>query len=261
MPFSPPPGFDGMILHTQQLGAGQPLVLLHGLFGRARNFVHVARVLAARWTVLMMDSRNHGGSPHGAGMGYDVQAADVAETLTHLGFDKATVLGHSMGGKTAMALALLQPERISRLIVIDMAPIAYPHTAAQVVAAMLAIKLRPGLTRAEVDEALVKTVPQPGVRTHLLENLEFEPVPRWRAGLAEIAADVTGIRGWPEALQGRQWGGPARFVRAAQSLYIGPAGRAAILAAFPAAEFVSVPDSGHWVHVDAPAGFVAATGL
>src|SRR5690348_4699261 len=116
-----------MILNAIEAGAGPPVILLHGLFGQARNFGSVQRALAPHYRVVAMDMRNHGDSPHAADMRYTTQAEDVRETLDALGIERAAIIGHSMGGKAAMALSLRWPDRVGRLLVSDIAPVPYDH--------------------------------------------------------------------------------------------------------------------------------------
>ena len=144
-----------MLLNTVESGAGGALVVLHGLFGAARNWGAIARRLSARHRVLAMDLRNHGASPRSGAMDYPGMAADVAETVEAAGAAPAAVLGHSMGGKTAMVLALTRPELVTRLLVADIAPVPYPPRQARIVNAMRAVPLRPGLGRREADAALL----------------------------------------------------------------------------------------------------------
>jgi len=242
-----------MRLNHIDTGSGPPVVLLHGLFGSARNFGTVQRALAASFRVIAMDARNHGGSPHATGMRYATLAADVVETLDAIGVARAAVLGHSMGGKTAMTLAIMAPERVGRLLVADIAPVPYRHENESVAGAMRAISLHPGLTRAEAEAALADTVPVPAVRTFLIQNLRFGAQPEWRIGLDEIAAALPDLEGWetPSGI----WSGPTLFVSGAQSDYVLPEYRPAIRARFPTARFVSVKNAGHWLHADNPAGF------
>jgi pimeloyl-ACP methyl ester carboxylesterase len=244
-----------MILKAVEAGAGPVVVLLHGLFGAARNFGAVQRALAPRFRVIALDMPNHGASPHRADMRYPIQAADVLETLRHLDALPAAVIGHSMGGKAAMALALAHPDAVARLLVSDIAPVVYQHGNASIAAALQAIPLRPGLTRAEADAALAGVVEDRTLRPFLLQNLQFGATPGWRIGLDEIAAAVPDLEGW-EDLPG-SYDGPALFVTGAQSDYVRTEDRPAIRALFPAARFVAVKNAGHWVHADNPAGFLS----
>jgi esterase len=244
-----------MLLNCIDSGTGAPVVLLHGLFGAARNFGTVQRALSPLFRVVAMDARNHGASPHEAGMRYPMLAADVLETMDQLGIARAAVIGHSMGGKTAMTLAVMAPERVGRLLVADIAPVPYQHSNASVVSALQAIPLHAGLSRAEAEAALEDAVPEAAVRTFLVQNLQLGPQPRWRIGLDEIAAAIPDLEGW-ETPDGR-FSGPTLFVSGAQSDYVLPEHRPAIRALFPASRFVSVKHAGHWVHADNPAGFLA----
>ena len=247
-----------MILHAIEAGEGPPLVLLHGLFGRAQNFGTFARQWSANHRVLALDLRNHGGSPHEAGMSYAVMAEDVLETLSAAGALPANVLGHSMGGKVAMMLALSHPAAVSRLLVADIAPVAYAHHNREVAKAMLALDLRPGLTRAEAMEALAGAVPELAVRGFLLQNLSFGQAPQWRIGLEQIAAGIADIEGWPEVGPDRVYDGLTLFLGGSRSDYIPAAGEAAIRRYFPEARVAMIEDAGHWLHADQPVAFAAA---
>lgn len=246
-----------MILNAVEAGddLGPPLVLLHGLFGAARNFGAVQRALSARRRVIALDLRNHGDSPHATEMSYAVMAADVMETLAAKGVLPCVLLGHSMGGKCAMTLALARPDAVAALIVSDIAPVAYPPTFEVFAAAMRAVILADGLTRAEAGIALAGVVPDAGVRAFLLQNLRLGR-PSWRIGLDEIAAALPEIGGWSAPMDGL-YEGPAVFIAGARSDYIRPEHRGPIRALFPAARFVTIKDAGHWVHADSPSGFVS----
>ena len=246
-----------MILNATEAGSGPPVVLLHGLFGAGRNFGAIQRALAPRFRVIALDMRNHGESPHAADMRYPTQAEDVHETLAALGVARAAVIGHSMGGKAAMALALRYPAVVGRLMVSDIAPVVYQHANGRLVAAMQAIPLTPALTRRDADAALVGVEGRPDVRAFLLQNLRFGEAPRWRIGLAEIGAAVPDLEGWVD-LPGT-YDGPTVFVTGAQSDYVLAQHRATIRALFPSARFVAVKNAGHWVHADNPSGFLSVT--
>jgi esterase len=244
-----------VILNALQSGDGPPVALLHGLFGAGRNFGFVQRALSARFRVIALDMRNHGASPHASDMRYATQAADVLETLHALGALPAAVIGHSMGGKAAMAAALGNPDAVGRLLVSDIAPVAYRHGNAGIAAALQALPLSPALTRAQADAAISPAVPDGSIRAFLLQNLRFGSSPGWRFGLAEIAAAIPDLEGWVP-LAGR-YEGPALFVRGALSDYVRDEDRPAIRALFPKARFVTVKNASHWVHADNPAGFLS----
>ncbi len=247
-----------MRLHTLEAGQGPPLVLLHGLFGSARNWGAVQKALASDYRVVALDLRNHGASPHAPAMDYAAQAADIAETLATLGIERAVVLGHSMGGKAAMMLALTRPELIERLIIADIAPRPYPPALRAVVAAMQALPLHAGLTRQEADQALRHAVPEAPIRSFLLQNLRFEAAPpSWRIGLAEIAAAMPEIEDFAPP-PGAQFEGSALAMAGALSPYIRTEDHAAFRALFPRISFASIPRAGHWLHAENPQGFSAA---
>lgn len=245
-----------MILHSVSRGEGPVLVLLHGLFGQSGNFGAVQRRLAAGGRrVFALDLRNHGASPHARGMDYRTMAEDVRETLDALGVLPCAVLGHSMGGKTAMALALAHPDAVTRLCVADIAPVRYrPHLVTYAVA-MRDLALRPGMTRAEADAALAPVVEDEGERTFLLSNLLLGAQPRWRIGLDQIIAGMDDIQDWP--VEAGAYTGPTLFLAGARSRYVRPEHRPAIAALFPAAKVVTLKNAGHWLHADDPEGFLA----
>lgn len=242
-----------VILQGDEAGQGYPVVLLHGLFGAAANLGLLQRRLAPHHRCLALDLRNHGASPHVDGMDYAAMAADVAETLVARGAWPAALMGHSMGGKVAMRLALERPDLVTRLLVSDIAPKRYVPHFRSYAAAMLAMP--PGLARAEADASLAEAVPDRAVRSFLLRNYRGTANPPWRIGLAQIAAGLPQIEGWDDP--GRRYEGPALFAAGALSDYIGPEDRAAIRTAFPAARFASVKNAGHWVHADNPEGFIS----
>ena len=246
-----------MILRAIEMGRGDPpLVLLHGLFGSARNFGLVQREFASKRRTIALDLRNHGASPHGADTRYATLATDVIETLEHLSALPAVVLGHSMGGKTAMQLALNQPDAVKRLIVADIAPVIYPPHHAEVAKAMAAIPLTPGMTRAGADAALAPAVPDTAMRAFLLQNLQLGAHPTWRTGLHEIIEGFADISAW-DAPPDARYDGPTLFIAGATSNYMKPEHRPIIRALFPAARFVTLKNAGHWLHADNPSGFIA----
>ncbi len=246
-----------MRLTVTELGEGPPVALLHGLLGAGQNFGAVQKALAARGRrVLALDLRNHGSSPHAPTMSYPEMAADVAETLRAAGAWPAAVVGHSMGGKTAMALALAHGEGVERLLVADIAPVSYGTPLfTRYVEAMRAIPLRSGLTRREADAALVPAVPEAALRGFLLQNLLFqEDPPRWRVNLPAIAAQMEVLGGWPDP-PGR-YDGPVLVLAGDRSNYVRPESRAAFRRLFPAVRFASI-SAGHWVHAENPVDFLA----
>jgi pimeloyl-ACP methyl ester carboxylesterase len=244
-----------MILNAIQAGEGPPVALLHGLFGAARNFGSIQRTLAQRFRVIALDMPNHGDSPHRPDMRYSTQADDVRETLHALGIEQAAVIGHSMGGKVAMELALRWPTVAGRLLVADIAPVVYEHGNRAIAAAMAAIPLTGSLTRHEADAALTDAVPRPDIRSFLLQNLRFGANPHWRIGLEEIASAISDLEGWNDPPG--SYPSPSLFVTGARSDYVLPEHRPIIRRWFPTARFVTIKDAGHWVHADNQAGFLS----
>ena len=249
-----------MRLHTVRMGQApgrSPVVLLHGLFGAATNWGRVQRALAATHDVLAMDARNHGASGHDPDTSYGSMAEDVAETLAAEGVGAASVIGHSMGGKTAMRLALAHPALVSRLLVADVAPVIYPSHFGAMVAAMRAIPLHSGLTRADAQAALADAAPDPVIQGFLLQNLRFGETPAWRIGLDEIAAGLGGIESWGSS---GTYEGSVLVLRGERSDYVLPEHRPLFRALFPRARFATLRDAGHWLHADAPEAFIATVG-
>ncbi len=244
-----------MILAGHEMGKGKPVILLHGLFGSSRNFGVVQRRLAARFRVIALDLRNHGESPHIMGMDYPAMAADVLETLQTRDIGSARLIGHSMGGKIAMATALAAPDAVEMLVVVDISPVRYRSSFHAYVEAMRSVPLAPGLTRAAAAEYLATAVPERATRNFLLQNLGLGQAPAWRIGLKEIADALPSIEGW--AVPERRYGGPTVFVAGERSSYIRLEHRPVIRAHFPAARFATVKSTGHWVHAENPEGFLA----
>lgn len=227
-----------------------PLLIVHGLFGSARNWGVIARALARDRRVTAVDMRNHGESPRAETQGYAEMSADLAEVAATLG-RPVDVVGHSMGGKAAMQLALTRGDLVGRLVVADIAPVAYGHSQGHLVEAMEALDLDGLSTRAEADRRLAAAVPDPGVRAFLLQSLDLRAhPPRWRLNLPVLRAEMDRITGWP-GTQGR-FDHPTLFLTGGQSDYVRPEHRPAIKALFPRARFARIPAAGHWLHADAP---------
>jgi pimeloyl-ACP methyl ester carboxylesterase len=245
-----------MILNSIVHGEGKPVVLLHGLFGAARNLGVITRGLSGA-RVISLDLRNHGESPHGP-MDFATMAADVAETMHSLGVPQACLVGHSLGGKTAMALALTRPQTVERLVVMDIAPVSYDHDYDEYVAAMRAIELHPGLARHEADAALARVVEAPPMRAFLLNNLVLGAAPHWRIGLEEIAASMPELLRWDDPPGMQPYTGPTLFLRGGESHYVRPEADAVIARLFPNAVLETVAGASHWLHADKPQQVIAS---
>ncbi len=247
-------------LHYQELGdAPQALVLLHGLFGSSANWLGMARSLATDWRVVVPDLRNHGRSFHDPDVSYPALAGDVVALLDRLDIAQAALVGHSMGAKAAMWLALTAPDRVARLVSVDSAPTGYSSGFAAILRGLTAVDLGGLPNRAAADAALATQVPDPRVRDYLLQNLvKHDGAWRWRANLAALAGGVDTITGWPAPPEGARYLGPTLFLHGGESNYVRPDHEPGIRALFPYARFRSVPGAGHWVYADRPTEFLAA---
>ena len=231
-----------------------PLVIAHGLYGSGRNWGVIARRLADVRDVVVVDMRNHGLSPRQPVHGYPEMAADLAEVIASLG-GRVDLLGHSMGGKAAMQLALTDGAGIRRLVVADIAPVAYTHDQSHHAQAMRALDLTDLGSRGEADRRLAETIEDASLRAFFLQSLDFkaEGGPQWRLNLDVLEAEMPKIVGWP-GTQGR-FDGPALFLTGANSPYVRAEHRDTIRALFPAARFAKIPDTGHWLHAEKPREF------
>jgi pimeloyl-ACP methyl ester carboxylesterase len=247
-----------MILNSIEQGEGPALVLLHGLFGTARNLGAVARGLSTQARVVSLDLRNHGDSPHAPAMDYPAMAADIAETMDAKGISSAPVVGHSMGGKVAMTLALTQPRRVEKLVVMDIAPITYTHDYTGYVEAMQAIPLDNQINRKAANESLAAAIPDAALRVFLLSNLVLGGDPHWRFGLNEIGGAVPTLLGWTDPAGGRAYNGPALFLRGGRSDYLTPDSYQRIGALFPGANIQTIEQAAHWLHAEQPQAVIAA---
>ena len=245
-----------MQLHFNESGQGRAVVLLHGLFGSADNWHPIAVRLADRFHVFAVDHRNHGQSPHSAEMDYPMMAADVDRFLAGHGLDSAMVIGHSMGGKTAMQLALHFPHRVDKLVVADMAPRAYAAAHDLIFAALLALDLAKFQTRTQIEGILAPDIPNLVLRRFLLKNLGRSPEGKyfWKINLRDIAANYWRLR---EPVAGEApFAKPVLFIRGGQSNYIRPEDELLIREWFPAAQIRTIAEAGHWLHADAPEEFL-----
>ncbi len=245
-----------MPLHFRQLGHGEPLVLLHGLFGSGDNWLGVAPRLAEKFQVLIPDLRNHGQSPHRAEMDYPLMAADVEEFLTEQNVEKVFIVGHSMGGKVAMQFALNFPARVQKLVVVDMAPRAYAPAHEEILAALLALDLARFQSRPQIEEALVSGIPSLGLRRFLLKNLGRDDRGHfvWKMNVRGVAENYSRLG---EVLSPRRpFAKPALFIRGGKSDYVNAGDEVEIRKLFPAAQIRAIPSANHWVHADAPQEFV-----
>jgi pimeloyl-ACP methyl ester carboxylesterase len=242
-------------LAYRSYGAGEPLIVLHGLFGSARNWHSIAQALGERWRVYTLDLRNHGASGWSDDASYPALAADLEAFLETHAPAGALVVGHSMGGKAAMALALSHPELVRALAVLDMAPVEYRHGGGHLeyIEAMRGMDLQAVRRRADADQALAAVVPEPGIRQFLLQNLVSEEGAfSWRINLEALAAAMPQIMGFPAPLLSRSYQGPTLFLHGGRSEYLLPEHHPLIRRLFPAATIRALPGAGHWLHAEQP---------
>jgi pimeloyl-ACP methyl ester carboxylesterase len=249
---------DSVELAVQRYGeAGASVLVLHGLLGSGRNWTTVAKRLSQKHRVETLDLRNHGGSPWADGMSYPLMAADVRAHIERTALGPVTVVGHSMGGKTAMRLALEAPSLVERLVVVDIAPVEYDHSTGEYVEALRRLELSGLSSRNEVDAILADDVPEPGIRAFLLQNLlREEDGFRWRANLDVLADAMPDLMTFPTRDYDR-FSGKALFLAGANSDYVRPDHRDAIKTLFPSADIRMIADAGHWVHAEQPTAFLA----
>ena len=247
-----------MELHFTTLGAGEPLLLLHGLLGSHQNLLPAGRRFAERFKVFAIDQRNHGLSPHHDEMNYAVMADDIARFMDQQGIEFTHVLGHSMGGKTAIQFALHHADRVRKLIVVDMAPKAYGPRFAKLLGTLRKLRLEDFKTRQEVEAALAPDITEISLRQFLLKNLmpAVHGGYRWRIHLEGIADNYDHLR---QAIHAEHpFTGEALFLLGGNSDYVTEADRPTIKRLFPQAKFESIPGAGHWVHAEKHAEFAEA---
>lgn len=239
---------------AESLATEQPLIILHGLFGSSINWRSFAKNLCERRRVFTLDLRNHGASPHAHRMDYDLMAADVRAFMDKQGFQTAAWLGHSMGGKVAMRAALSTPERVSRLVVADIAPVVYQRDFTELLGTLLAIDLD-GLTgREEANTELARTIPEQGLRDFLLQNLKRRDGSFfWQVNLQAIQDNLEHILGFPVDDESQHYRGETLFLRGERSDYILTEHEPAMRRLFPKLRMETVSGAGHWLHAEQPA--------
>jgi pimeloyl-ACP methyl ester carboxylesterase len=263
---------EGLAVRT--LGAAGPwVVFVHGLFGQGKNWTTIGKGLSDTHRVALVDLPNHGHSPWTDRVDYLDMVELLATELEQLG-EPVTLVGHSMGGKVAMQLALRRPELLRALVVVDIAPVEYPVSGgrtddpdeeaspfAAFIDAMQRLDLGSLTNRGEADEALQADVPSRMVRSFLLQSLVREGLGadggwRWRLNLDLLARDLGELRGFPEPPPGASFDGPVLWIAGANSTYVLPEDRPRMDALFPATRLVRIKDAGHWVHSEQPDVFL-----
>jgi len=234
-----------------------PIVLLHGFLGSSTNWHSVARKLSDRHHVLAPDLRNHGQSPHAKAMTYAAMADDLAALLNEHALDEVILVGHSMGGKLAMEYALRHPDRVEKLVVVDIAPVRYRHGFDDVFKALRAVDLEGIENRRDADAMMQAHLDTEGLRQFLLQNLVKQDAGwAWRIDLDILASAVPDIQAAPPSLDGGRFEGPSLFVNGALSDYVSEAFKPVIRRHFPQATLEAIAGAGHWVYAEQPARFL-----
>ncbi len=250
----------GLQMHADISGSGETaVVLLHGLFGSGSNLMSLGRYLEPAYEVVRMDLRNHGKSAHRDTMDIPQMAEDLRVTLDALEIDQCCLFGHSLGGKVAMQFAIRHPQRCSKLVVADIAPVRYGRGHDAIIEALLALDLRSLRNREHADEQLREAVPEIAVRQFLLKNLARDGQGgwMWRMNLAAIADCYDNLRDAPDS---DVYSGPTLFIRGGASRYIVDENRVPIMKQFPDCRLETIEDAGHWLHAEKPQQFNGLVG-
>ena len=240
-----------MKLNAKTLGAGQPLVILHGVFGSADNWLTLGKRFAEDFEVHLLDQRNHGDSAHSEEFTYPAMAADLAEYLESNNLENPILVGHSMGGKVVMEFAMRYPEAFKKMVVVDIAPRSYPVHHGTILDGLSSIDLQAIKSRGEADKQLAKYIPELGVRQFLLKNLARDPEQgfSWKINLPVIKRDIEKIG---VEIVGTPNQKPTLFIRGAQSKYVQDKDLPHIAQLFPNSTVETIDPAGHWVHAEQP---------
>lgn len=247
-----------MKLAYRTIGEGQPLVILHGLFGSGDNWLTISKILSDRHQIFLIDQRNHGRSPHSEEWNYEAMTADLYEFLQEHNLQNPILIGHSMGGKTVMQFAIQYPNVAKKIVVVDIAPKPYPPHHQDVLAGLHAVDLANIKSRNEAEAAMATAIKEADVRQFLLKNLYRDDNGQfaWRINLPLMTQKIEEIgvaQSSPSPVQT-----PALFVRGALSRYIKDADLELIKHLFPNSELKTIENAGHWVQAEKPAEFVQA---
>ena len=244
-----------MELYYRELGQGQPIVMLHGIFGSSDNWLTQSRLFSSNYKTYAVDLRNHGQSPHDDVFDYPAMVGDLEKFMEEKGINDPVLIGHSMGGKVVMNFAVAHPGKVQKLIVVDIAPKPYDMENYVVLKGLNAIEIDRVTTRQEADEQLARFVDEADVRQFLLKNLQRKPEGgfRWKLNLPAITANIARI-GLSLQFEGK-YDKPTLFVRGSRSNYIKDHDFDRIRAIFPTAEIETL-DAGHWVPAEKPTEFV-----
>ena len=240
-----------MELNFKKLGTGKPLIILHGLFGSADNWFSISKELKDNFTLYLIDQRNHGDSPQSDDWNYQVMVEDLKEIMDNEGLEKAFLMGHSMGGKTAMNFALKYPDKVEKLIVADIAPRYYAVHHQRILEGLNSLDLEAIGSRKEADDQLAEYVPNLGERQFLLKSLgRGSDGFQWKINLAVITQKINEVG---QALpDGKSYSGPTLFLAGSNSSYIQQSDLDDIDRFFPNNTVEFIADAGHWLHAEQP---------
>lgn len=243
-----------MELFFRHYGAGQPLIILHGLLGMSDNWVTIAKRLAEKYSVYIPDLRNHGQSPHSIDFSYELMVDDLLEFIENNHIQDPVIAGHSMGGKVAMLFAVNHPDLLKALIVVDISPVAYDNHDFNfgIVSAMMSVDLIAVNSREEVSEVLQRSIPNEVTRLFVMKNLHRKAAHQfeWRINLNAISENLPKMVGSIES--DKIYSKPTLFIRGSESDYIDETQFPVIKKMFPDSEITTIEGSGHWVHADKP---------
>ena len=242
-----------------QIVHGEPtaqpaLLIVHGLYGSGRNWGVIAKRLSDERQVIAVDQRNHGHSPWHDSHSYEDMAEDLAAVIRAHG-SAMDVLGHSMGGKAAMVLALKYPDLVNRLIVADIAPVSYQHSQVQYIDAMQSVDLSTVVKRSDAEAQLRAVIDDPILPTFFTQSLDI-PGKAWRLNLNVLRAEMSKVLSFPDVAG--QFAGKTLFLAGALSEYVKREDRDRTKGFFPTAQFAKIPGAGHWLHAEKPREFEAA---
>jgi esterase len=234
-------------------GNGETIIILHGLFGSSRNWQGIAKKFSGEYRVITVDLRNHGQSGSSESMTYPEMADDIYSLMSWLSIDSTILIGHSMGGKVAMMTALNYQMQVSKLIVLDIAPVNYGHRYEKIFTAMNRLPLDKITGRNEAEVILNKSINDDGLTQFLLQNLtRSDSGFQWRINLATIEGNIELINSFPGNLDGLTWSKPAMFLGGQDSMFLQAEYNQDILKLFPAAEINLIENTGHMLHIEQP---------
>lgn len=246
------------LLNYKSFGEGETLIILHGLFGALNNWVTLGKKYARYYQVFLVDQRNHGQSFHDNTFSYEVMSEDLYQFMRQMNINKTHLIGHSMGGKTAMEFATKYPEKVSKLIVADMGPKSYPVNHAAIIKALYTVRLESLTSRKEADAILSKTIREVSIRQFLLSNLgRTEKGFHWRMNLDAIASNIEEVG--KGLNQNALFDKPTLFLRGGNSDYIPDADFNLIYSIFPKGKIETIAEAGHWLHAERPSEFFDLT--